>query len=392
MATPASAAGDVGLMLDGSEIICDTAPVIDRGRTLVPVRALFESLGAQVMWDPAEKLVSVSYSNTAVHLVIGKSTARVNGKDVSMDVPAAILSGNRTYIPVRFVAESLGFGVDWDDSSRTVLLRTPEDPAGGSTVIESITCSSEAGLVRTAVVYTGIAPDCRTAAYESPDRFVVDVRNAQVNVGAVAGGSGTIPGDNVIFSQIRYAQFEEGTVRMVFDLLQRQTAQLTVDAAEGFLYIDFTDPEIVEEEKPSGESEEEGGEANDIDIPALDWRMSDQRIVIDAGHGGKDPGCLVVDGGVTYYEKDFNLRIALALEKYLKEAGAKTYMLRTSDETLALQERPVLANELGADLFLSVHNNSANSAAPKGSQVFYYSKATEEAYAVGSKILAQHIL
>ena len=390
---PASAAGDVALMLDGSEIVCDTAPVIDRGRTLVPVRALFESLGAEVGWDPAEKLVSVSYSNTAVHLVIGKKTARVNGKDVAMDVPAAILPGNRTYIPVRFVAESLGFGVDWDDSSRTVLLRTPEGLEDDPTVIESISCFTEDGVVRTAVAYTGIGPDCRTAAYESPDRFVVDVRNAQVNAGAVAGGSGTIPGDNAAFSQIRYSQFEESTVRIVFDLTQRKTAELTVDAAEGYLYIDFADPEAAEDGEPADEPEgEDSDETTDIDIPVLDWRMSNQRIVIDAGHGGKDPGCLVVDDGITLYEKDFNLEIAQALENCLKEAGAKTYMLRSSDETVTLQERPVLANELGGDLFLSIHNNSANSAVPKGSQVFYYSKATEENYAVESKDLAKYIL
>ena len=384
MSVPIAAASEVTLRLDGSEVSCDVAPVIAQDRVLVPVRALFEAAGATVDWDGAQNRVCVSYRDTDVTLIVGKKTAQVNGREESMDVPAAILPGNRTFIPVRFVAQALGFLVDWDPDSRTVILDSPEEPESKRTVVESISISAEDGMFRAAVTYTGPEPVYQTSAYESPDRFVVDLRSASIKLADIEGGSGSMPANNTVFSKIRYSQFEADIVRIVFDLNRRQTGVLTTASAEGILYIDFSDPNAqAEPEKPS---------ETDVQIPSLDWRMTGQLIVIDAGHGGKDPGCLVVSGGTIYYEKDFNLEIALALDRYLTDAGAQTHLLRTTDQTLALQERPVLANELDADLFISIHNNSANTSVPNGSQVFYYEKASEADYVIGSKALARSIL
>ena len=395
MSVPIAAASEVTLRLDGSEVSCDVAPVIAQDRVLVPVRALFEAAGATVDWDGAQNRVCVSYSGIDVTLFVGKKTAQVNGREESMDVPAEILPGSRTFIPVRFVAQALGFLVDWDPDSRTVILDSPEGSGIETTTVKSIALSAADGVIRTEVTYTGAAPDFRTLAYEAPDRFVVDIRSASIQIEGYQGGSAEIFDGNTVFERIRYSQFDTDTVRIVFDLNERQTGVLTDASAEGILYIDFADPnapaEPAEEPQPNEAVPEEPSET-DVQIPSLDWRMTGQLIVIDAGHGGKDPGCLVVSGGTTYHEKDFNLEIALALDRYLTDAGAQTHLLRTTDQTLALQERPVLANELDADLFVSIHNNSANTSAPNGSQVFYYEKASEADYVIGSKALARSIL
>lgn len=392
MSAPVAAGGDVTLQLDGVQVFCDAAPVIVEGRTLVPVRALFEAAGATVDWDGAQNRVCVSYSDIDVTLFVGKKTAQVNGREESMDVPAEILPGNRTFIPVRFVAQALGFLVDWDPDSRTVILDSPEESGIETTTVESIALSGADGVIRTEITYTGAEPDCRTFAYEAPDRFVVDIRGASIQLADIEGGSGSMPADNAVFSKIRYSQFEADIVRIVFDLKDRQTGVLTTASAEGILYIDFDDPSAPDEPAEETQPEEEASSESNILIPSADWRMTDQLVVIDAGHGGKDPGCLVSSGGTTYYEKDFNLEISLALDRYLREAGVQTHMLRTTDQTLALQERPVLANDLGADLYVSVHNNSAETSVPNGSQVFYYEKASEADYVIGSKALARSIL
>ncbi len=83
----------------------------------------------------------------------------------------------------------------------------------------------------------------------------------------------------------------------------------------------------------------------------------DRLVVIDPGHGGKEPGA--VDNGV--YEKNLNLDIALRLEKLLKSKNVNTYLIRDDDKYVGLYERAYIANTLKAELFLSIHNNAYNS-------------------------------
>lgn len=101
---------------------------------------------------------------------------------------------------------------------------------------------------------------------------------------------------------------------------------------------------------------------------------SDKLVVIDAGHGGRDPGA--VRGSI--YEKDFNLDIALRLERLLKKNGINTYMMRQNDSFINLYERAYIANELNAALFLSIHNNSIKYPDWNGSETFYFPVGTTD--------------
>jgi len=101
-------------------------PVIENGRTLVPMRAIFESLGAQILWDDATKTVTGTKDSTSVVLTIGNTVAKVNEKETPLDVPASILNG-RTMVPVRFISEALGCKVDWADNTKTVIITTSTD-------------------------------------------------------------------------------------------------------------------------------------------------------------------------------------------------------------------------------------------------------------------------
>ena len=96
--------------------------------------------------------------------------------------------------------------------------------------------------------------------------------------------------------------------------------------------------------------------------------LADKLIVVDAGHGGHDPGCKGEDGR----EKAVTLSIALKLRDALEAAGAKVVMTRTTDVFIPLETRPRIANEIGADLFISVHNNWVSNSAVSGSMTFYH--------------------
>ncbi|MGB9694054.1 MAG: stalk domain-containing protein, partial [Fervidobacterium sp.] len=101
-----------------------TVPVIKNGRTLLPVRAIIESLGGYVSWDGNERKVFINLGTIKIELWIGKNVARVNGTDKLIDpenpevVPLII--NDRTMLPIRFIAENLGATVDWDAEKKIV--------------------------------------------------------------------------------------------------------------------------------------------------------------------------------------------------------------------------------------------------------------------------------
>ena len=113
---------EVTLVLNGIRFVPNDnqmpAVILD-DRTLVPVREVFEKLGGVVEWDNYSKKASISFGDKTIELTIDSLTAKVNGKDVSLDVPAKIIN-SKTMVPVRFVSEQGGLNVEWNDATRTV--------------------------------------------------------------------------------------------------------------------------------------------------------------------------------------------------------------------------------------------------------------------------------
>ena len=106
----------------------DAAPMIQDGRTLVPIRAIVEAIGGSIAFDgkDGKGRVDIALKTKALSLWIGSGTATLNGKNTAIDATNAkvvpIIKGGRTYLPFRFVGESLGCEVSWDGASRTVTL------------------------------------------------------------------------------------------------------------------------------------------------------------------------------------------------------------------------------------------------------------------------------
>ena len=98
-------------------------PVVEDGRTLVPMRFLFECLGDKVTWDEETRSVTAENKNSAVTFSLDSLTADVNGTEQTMDVPAKLI-GDKTYVPLRFLSENLGYTVTWDEASNTAIVET----------------------------------------------------------------------------------------------------------------------------------------------------------------------------------------------------------------------------------------------------------------------------
>ena len=123
--TTVFADADINVTIDGKAQNYDVMPVIENGRTLVPMRAIFESLGAVVSWDDATKTVFGTKGDMIVVLQIGNKTAHVNGEAKELDA-APINRNSRTLLPVRFLAENLGADVTWNDATKTATLKTKD--------------------------------------------------------------------------------------------------------------------------------------------------------------------------------------------------------------------------------------------------------------------------
>jgi N-acetylmuramoyl-L-alanine amidase len=100
-------------------------------------------------------------------------------------------------------------------------------------------------------------------------------------------------------------------------------------------------------------------------------------VVVDAGHGGKDPGAIGVSGS---YEKTVVLDIARRLKRRLEEKGVQVIMTRDSDEFISLQERTEIASRANADVFVSIHANASPARSARGMEIYYlrYLKASEK--------------
>ncbi|RKL63250.1 copper amine oxidase N-terminal domain-containing protein [Thermoanaerobacteraceae bacterium SP2] len=113
------AAQPITVTLNGEQLQFDVPPVLENGRVLVPLRAIFEALGATIDWDGTTSTVTATKGSDTVKLTVGNKTAYKNGSKVELDVPAKVVKG-RTLVPVRFVSDALGALVEWDAQNQTV--------------------------------------------------------------------------------------------------------------------------------------------------------------------------------------------------------------------------------------------------------------------------------
>lgn len=100
-----------------------TAPTILNGRTMVPIRAIIESLGGTVDWSASDQKTTITLKDTAIVLWIGEKSATINGVDKTIDNTPILSATGRTMMPLRFITENLGHSVDWDDSSETIAIQ-----------------------------------------------------------------------------------------------------------------------------------------------------------------------------------------------------------------------------------------------------------------------------
>lgn len=128
--TSALAESDINIYVDGARLECTAPAYIDNGRTMVPMRSIFESLDAEVAWVDETKPITVSKEDMTVILQINSADLFVNGKDEKLDTSPVMVNGT-TFVPARAVSQALGADVLWDESARTVYITSSPQSSDG---------------------------------------------------------------------------------------------------------------------------------------------------------------------------------------------------------------------------------------------------------------------
>ncbi len=123
----ASAAQDVGVVVNGTALILDQAPLVRDGRVFVPLRGIFERLGARVTFDAGR--ITATAGSHRVGLRIGESTATVDGEVQTLEAAPLVVAG-RALVPLRFVSGALGAKTEYDSATHTVNVSAAPFPAG----------------------------------------------------------------------------------------------------------------------------------------------------------------------------------------------------------------------------------------------------------------------
>ena len=100
-------------------------PQMQGSRIMVPVRGVFEHMGAQLTWDPATRTVRAVRADSNILVTVGKTDAMINGKAAAVETPPIVAEG-RVMVPLRFLAQALGAKVEWLGADRTVAINTGE--------------------------------------------------------------------------------------------------------------------------------------------------------------------------------------------------------------------------------------------------------------------------
>jgi len=164
-----NAANQISLVIDGKTVQSDVAPVVQNGRTLVPLRVISESLGAAVAWDQNTQMVTINTAAYNIIFTIGSTTYSVNGENKTLEAAPVIIDG-RTMVPIRAISDAIGADVNYDSAKNVATVNYFSKGISGS-----------------------ISMSGSSALYPLADEAMKDFKalNPKVTANVAGGGSGT---------------------------------------------------------------------------------------------------------------------------------------------------------------------------------------------------------
>jgi N-acetylmuramoyl-L-alanine amidase len=417
--TSYAADNQVRLFLNRTELLPEVPPRIVNDLTLVPVRIISEELGAEVSWNQEKQQVTIKRDGALLQLAINNPVASVNGAAFKLET-APVLDSGTTLLPVRFVTENLGMDVQWDNLTRSVFLfdKSSSIPVSGGPSSEPPKAGASNPPAATATPSPAATPKPSPSASSSASIMpsaTPSSKPSSTSMPALPGSTaapGATPGtspstgpDNVV-SVIQSISFSDGHMtikadravpqpvfthlsnpsRLVIDLPGARLAQTVNGKAVGQVNELAISAEFSERIRFSQFQDQPPTVRIVVDLKQkIDYTLLEGRypaeltiamkgytflVVLDAGHGDGDPGAISKITGRK--EKDFNLSMVLKIAKALENIPNLQVKLTRQDDTFVeLNERADFANRLNADVFVSVHANSFNKDTVSGTETYY---------------------
>ncbi|WP_145325752.1 N-acetylmuramoyl-L-alanine amidase family protein [Paenibacillus xylanexedens] len=371
-----AAASTSKIFMDGEELVLpnDVQVTIINKNVMIPIRVVAENLKFKVDWNQQAHTVKIQQDQQIISLTVDQKQAMVADKQVTLNTAPQIL--NKTLVvPIRFVSEQMGLTVKWNNQDKIVYLtNTSKEPAiapgnssgkGPSTSNAQVTDIQFANNQLVLSTDGAVQPVVTTLKY--PDRLVVDLPGAtfgDISQPLDQGLNGKLDVSgypNV--TEVRYSLFKRdpGQVRIVVELNNVMDVQYSQNVIADKLIIDLN-------------------VAGDNIAPAPVTPVGDSGrkvVVIDPGHGGSDPGTISITNKP---EKEYNLELAHKVQALLlNEPNIELVMTREGDTYPTRPERVQLANQLNADVFVSIHGNSVESAPQAtGTETYYYQRSNSK--------------
>ncbi|WP_265444121.1 AMIN domain-containing protein [Acetivibrio straminisolvens] len=297
------------LKVDGEIVNSDMPLIIINGRSLVPVRAIFEKLGAKVGWDAASKKVTVSYDSNIIELKINDVYALVNGAKVEMEVPAKIIN-DRTLVPLRFVGEQLGMEVGWYPEKGEITL---DGKKGAVASINDINYKTDGDLHQVAIELDKCR-EYKIMRAANPDRIVVDFPNTKLS-----NDSSNISVDSELIHSIRSGYPDAKTARVVLDVVGQPQYIVKEDGSSVVLNL---------QKENAGKAPGTVENSSKLDIEHIN-RTDHEEIHIKCGTASEynsftlsDPERIVVDVSGAYIEGEIkNIEVKSNLVKSIRSAN-----------------------------------------------------------------------
>ena len=363
------------------------------GNEYMSVKSAAALFRGSTQWYPLAGKVVLRLNNRRIAFSAGSRVAAIGGRKVRLDAPARLVRGT-LFVPVGFFAssafeEAAECGVTWDPESRVL-------DAEPRVTLYPPRVYSRPSLTRVVLESTqDFSPEVRKSGrsvlIEIPKARIGDGQRIKVNDGAVKA--------------VKFSREGRGAVVRV-DLAGGATSYSWTREKEPYrLVLAVRNPKA-----PKGAEEEEEPET----VTGLETAVSAgapaekparhkyalkspeagpgrvRRIVVDAGHGGKDAGAIGPSGTK---EKDINLLIALELARVLRVEGEYDVLLtRSSDTFIPLIDRSQFANQNKADLFISIHCNASVSKSQKGFEVYYLSEKASDPHAEATEQLENSVV
>ena len=215
-------------------------------------------------------------------------------------------------------------------------------------------------------------------ANHTPARIYIDIVGAKLALAS----KDTLRVDDGVLRQVRVGQYSADVVRVVIDMdslrahnafIIPEPTQLVIDILALGAPQKLPAKEVATRAEPV--SQKSIALAKKADLPAAAAGL--RKIVLDPGHGGRDPGAIGA-GGVA--EKDIVFSVAKRLARKLRgELGVQVILTRHDDRFVPLEDRAALANSEGADLFISLHVNASPNSEARGIETYYLDNTTDEA-------------